>query len=243
MLYFPPDSRGECLTEICGFSPDLFNCAVAGGCTLQTNSATSNTYTCGSQITPLCAPAAYCSACNGHSLLNQVLSAVNAVLSAVRGRPPLGKDFSMQQCAVFTPQSMLAVTHFPVWFWYCLCLCCSAGSLNQRCRPRYQPFAPAAVALCAYLAEPDTHGHIAVFGSAANSTAPGLAATGAPRRSETEILCMGRRSCSTVFAIAGNGTAPGTTTAVGRRRQLLQTNYEKFLKVFVACGPSHCPHI
>ncbi len=52
---------------------------------------------------------------------------------------------------------------------------------------------------------------------------------------------MGRRSCSTVFAIAGNGTAPGLTTTGRRHRQLLQTNYDKFLKVFVACGPLALP--
>ena len=48
------------------------------------------------------------------------------------------------------------------------------------------------------------------------------------------------RSCQTVFAIAANGTAPGLALPVQppvRRRELLQTNMEKFLKVFVACGP------
>ncbi|KAK9845301.1 hypothetical protein WJX81_002824 [Elliptochloris bilobata] len=44
--------------------------------------------------------------------------------------------------------------------------------------------------------------------------------------------------CQTIFAIAANGTAPGLAAPqppLRRRRALLQTNLEKFLKVFVAC--------
>ena len=44
-----------------------------------------------------------------------------------------------------------------------------------------------------------------------------------------------------MFAIAANGTAPGLALPVQppvRRRELLQTNMEKFLKIFVACVPT-----
>ena len=38
------------------FNHDLFNCAIVGGCSVQSHSATSNTYACGQQVSPLCAP-------------------------------------------------------------------------------------------------------------------------------------------------------------------------------------------
>ena len=38
------------------FNHDLFNCAIVGGCSVQAHSATSNTYACGQQVSPLCAP-------------------------------------------------------------------------------------------------------------------------------------------------------------------------------------------
>lgn len=57
-----------------------------------------------------------------------------------------------------------------------------------------------------------------------------------------EALTLPRAcSCQTVFAIAANGTAPGLAAPVQppvRRRELLQTNMEKFIKIFVACGPT-----